>query len=209
MAGEPSGGPLTPGPAGGRKPPQATGTPPDGMPTVEVPANEYAQAGAAAAALLLVDLQHHAIEHERVVPGDGALFLVAEDLVQVLPAHRDEGAAGIGRGATEARIVVGDEALAQIAVGGGAGPDPGDPQLVDEAPLQRAVGALAPPAGLGREAHDMLDAEPGQGPADLSPLRAVGGGTRRRRVDGPAGPVRVEGPRDAVRLEHRAQRRHH
>jgi hypothetical protein len=50
-------------------------------------------------------------------------------------------------------------------------------QFVDEAPLQRAVGALAAPAGLGRETHDVLDAEPGQGPADLGPLRAVGGGT--------------------------------
>jgi hypothetical protein len=55
---------------------QAAGTPPDKMPTVEVPANEDAQAGAAAAAALLVDLQHDAIEHERAVPGDAALFLV-------------------------------------------------------------------------------------------------------------------------------------
>src|SRR5258706_7029584 len=124
MAGEPSGGPLTPGPAGGRKPPQAAGPPPDGMPAVEVPANEYAQAGTAAPAPLLVDLQHHAIEHERIVPGDGALFLVAEDLVQILPAHRHEGAAGIGRGAAKARVVVRDEALAQIVVGRGERPDP-------------------------------------------------------------------------------------
>src|SRR5260370_25031754 len=188
MAGTSSGGPFAPGPAGGRKPSQAAGPPPDGMPAVEVAADEHAQAGTTAPAPLLVDLQHHAIVHERVVPGDAALFLVAEDLVQVLPAPRHEGTAGIGRGAAKARVVVRDEALAQIVVGRGERPDPGDPQLVDEAPLQRAVGALTAPAGLGREAHDVLDAAPGQGPADLSPRRAVGGGARRRRVDRPAGP---------------------
>src|SRR5258708_676348 len=90
MAGTSSGGPFAPGPAGGRKPPQAAGPPPDGMPAVEVAADEHAQAGTTAPAPLLVDLQHHAIEHERVVPGDAALFLVAEDLVQVLPAPRHE-----------------------------------------------------------------------------------------------------------------------
>ncbi len=51
------------------------------MPTVEVAADEDAQADAAAAAPLLVDLQHDTLEHEGVVPGDTALFLVAEDLV--------------------------------------------------------------------------------------------------------------------------------
>src|SRR5260370_38851454 len=77
LAGESSGSPRAPRPAGGRKPSQAAGSPPDRMPPVEVPANEHAQAGAAAPAPLLVDLQHHAIEHERVVPRDAALFLVA------------------------------------------------------------------------------------------------------------------------------------
>src|SRR4029453_6827735 len=208
MAWESSGGPLTAGPAGGREPPEAAGTPPDRMATVEMAADEYAQAGAATPAPLLVDLQHHAIEHDGVIAGDGARFLVAEDLVQVMPAHRHEGAAGISRGAAEAGVVVGNEALAQIVVGGSEGPDLGDPQLVDETPLQGAVGALAAPAGLGREAHDVLDAEPGQGPADLGELRAVGVRARRRRVDGPAGAVGVERPRDAVLLEHRPQRRH-
>src|SRR5258706_3518841 len=192
MAGDSSGGPFAPGPAGGRKPPQAAGPPPDRMPPVEVPTNEHAQASTAAPAPLLVDLQHYPIERERVVPGDAPLVLVAKDLVEVLPTHRDEGAAGIGRGAAKARVVVRDEALAQIVVGRGERPDPGDPQLVDEAPLQRAVGALAAPTGLGREAHDVLDAKPSQGPADLGPLRAVGGGARRRCVHRPAGPVRGE-----------------
>src|ERR1700716_3084306 len=105
MAGDSSGGPLAPGPAGGRKPPQAAGPPPDRMPPVEVPTNEHAQASTAAPAPLLVDLQHDPIEHEGVVPGDAALFLVAEDLVQVLPPHRHEGTAGIGRGAAKARVV--------------------------------------------------------------------------------------------------------
>ena len=58
---------------------------------------------------------------------------MTEDLVQVLlPPHGHEGTAGIGRGAGKARIVVGDEMLTQIAIRGGEGPDPGDPELVDE-----------------------------------------------------------------------------
>src|ERR1700682_3620977 len=114
MAGDSSGGPFAPGPAGGRKPPQAAGPPPDGMPTVEVPADEDAQTDAAAAASLLVELQHDPIEHEGVVPGDAALFLVAEDLVQVLPAHWHEGTAGSGRGAGQARVGGGGGALAAL-----------------------------------------------------------------------------------------------
>jgi hypothetical protein len=112
------------------------------MATVEVAADEYAQAGAATPAPLLVDLQHHAIEHDGVIAGDAARFLVAEDLVQVMPAHRHEGAAGISRGAAEAGVVVGNEALAQIAVGGSEGPDPGDPQLTRRpcrVPLARSL----------------------------------------------------------------------
>jgi hypothetical protein len=68
------------------------------MPTVEVPTNEHAQASTAAPAPLLVDLQHHPIERERVVPGDAPLVLVAKDLVEVLPTHGHERAAGILNG---------------------------------------------------------------------------------------------------------------
>src|ERR1044071_9918603 len=104
MAWESSGGPLSAGPAGGREPAQAAGAPPDRMATVEVAADEDAQAGAAPPAPLLVDLQHHAIEHDGVIAGHAARFLVAEDLVQVMSAHRHEGAAGISRRAAEAGV---------------------------------------------------------------------------------------------------------
>jgi hypothetical protein len=56
------------------------------MPPVEMPAHEDAQARTAPPAPLFVDLQHHAVEHEGVVPRHAALFLMAEDLVEVLRA---------------------------------------------------------------------------------------------------------------------------
>jgi hypothetical protein len=120
------------------------------MVTVEMPANDHPQPRAAASTPLLGQLEQQASEGHGVVPRDDPLFLVAEDLVEVVPANRHEGAGGIRGGATEGGIVVGDEPLAQVAVRRAQGGDPGDAELVDEATLQRPVGALTTAAGLGR-----------------------------------------------------------
>ena len=68
------------------------------MPAVEVAANEHAQPLAGAAARLLVDLQAHALERDRVVRGDGARLFVTEDVGEIHLAEGDEGRGGIGGG---------------------------------------------------------------------------------------------------------------
>jgi hypothetical protein len=62
-------------------------------------------------------------------------------------------------------MVVGrQEAVDEIAVGGGEGADPGQAELVDQAVLERAIGPFAAPTGLRGVAEDVLDAEGLQGP---------------------------------------------
>lgn len=56
-----------------------------------MPADEDREAGTAAAAALLIDLENDSVEDHGVVARDGAGLLVAEDLVEVHAAERDEG----------------------------------------------------------------------------------------------------------------------
>src|SRR5215475_10643083 len=136
-------------------------------------AHEHAQARAAAAPPLLVDLQEHAVEADRVVARYDALLFVTQDLIEVVAPDGDEGTRGIDGGVSEAGVVLGDEAVAQIAVGRGHRADLGHPELVDEAPLQSAVGPFAPATGLRREADDVFDAELGEArPTWVSLLRS-------------------------------------
>lgn len=59
----------------------------------------------------------------------------------------------------ELGIVVQDELLDEIGVGGGARGDAGEGQLVDQTALDGAVEALTAAARLGRVGADVLDAE--------------------------------------------------
>ncbi len=96
----------------------------------------------------------------------------------------------------------------QIAVRPRHGVNPGHPEFVDEAVLQRAVDPLAATAGLRRVAQDVLDAEAVQGPPDLRELRAIRVGARGRGVCRPAGAIGVERHGETVPLEDGAQRSH-
>lgn len=60
------------------------------MPAVEVAADEHAQPLAGAAARLLVDLQAHALEGDRVIRGHRARFFVTEDMGEIHLAEGDE-----------------------------------------------------------------------------------------------------------------------
>ena len=84
----------------------------------------------------------------------------------------------------------------------------GQAELVHEAALQRAIGALAASAGLRRIAEDVFDAQARQGPADLRRTPAIRPAAGHRGVHGPMGPVGVQGHRHPLGLEHGAQRRH-
>src|SRR5438093_7733597 len=53
-----------------------------------------------------------------VLSGDGSLILLTQDLIEIDVAERHEGRRRIGRRVAEAGVVVGNEALAKISVGG-------------------------------------------------------------------------------------------
>src|SRR3989449_5698984 len=185
---------------------QAAGAMPDGMLAVEMAAHEDAQAGTGAAARLLGDLERHAGGGDDIVPPDHAFFLDAEDLVEIGAAEGHEGRDGIGRRPGELGVEAGEEALAQIAIGHGDGGDAGESQLVHEAALQGAIGALAAPARLWRIAQDVLDTKAGEGAADLSGMPTIDRAARGRCMRGPVGAIERHG--QAVTLKHGVQGRH-
>jgi len=98
--------------------PQTPGRVPDAVLAVKMAVDAHAQAGAGAAAGLLGELQRHRVEHDDVVLPHGAVFGLAEDLVEIDVADGDEGGGGIGRRPRELFVVGGDEVVAQIGVGG-------------------------------------------------------------------------------------------
>ena len=78
------------GAAGGIVPAQAAPSPPEGVPAIEMAADEDRQAGAGAAAALLRDLQDDAIEGDRVVAGDDPRLFVTEDGLELGRSDGDE-----------------------------------------------------------------------------------------------------------------------
>ena len=145
------------------------------MRAVVVAANDDAPADARGAAGLFRQLQVDTVEADGVVGRDHALGLGAEDLIEIDVAERHKGRCGIRGGPGEGGVVVGDEPLAQIGVGGRGGGDAGQAKFVNEAVLQRAIEPLAPPAGLRRVGADVLDAEAGEGaPTCVSRSRSMG-----------------------------------
>src|SRR6266536_2541780 len=151
------------------------------------------------------ELQGDEAGGDHVVATDDALVLDAEDLIEIDAAEGHEGRGGIGGGPGELGVEGGQEAVVQIAVGGGDGGDAGEAELVDQAPLQGAIGPLTAAAGLRGVAQEVLDAEAGQRTADLSGPPAIDGAAGGRRVRGPVGAIGVEGHGQAVTLEDGAQ----
>src|SRR5262249_10139063 len=90
------------------------------------------------------------------------------------------GGLGISRRAAELGVEGRQEVLAHVAIGGGKRRDAGHSKLVDEAILQGPVDPFAAAARLGRVAEDVLDAQAGQRPADLSEAAAIRGAANAR-----------------------------
>src|SRR5437773_267541 len=173
---------------------EAAGAIPERVMAVEVTPHEDAQAGAGAPPGLLGDLPRHAIGRH--------------DVVELDAPERHEGRARVCGRPAEFGIEAGQELLAQIAIGGGHGGDAGQPEFVDETVLPRAVDPLAAAARLGRVAEDVLDPEPGEGPANLGGMAAIRRAAGRGSVDGPVRAVGIERQGQAVALEPSAQRGH-
>jgi hypothetical protein len=71
----------------------------------------------------------------------------------------------------EARVVLGQVDLLEEPVGRLDGGDAGERQLLGQAVLQRAEGALGAPPRLGRTGREVLAPELGERTADLSDIR--------------------------------------
>ena len=84
------------------------------------------------------DLQPAPAPQHGVVVAHLARLLDAQDLIEVEIADRDKGRAGLFRRHRKARVVGRHKHLAQIAVGGGDGGDPGDRELLGQPVLKRA-----------------------------------------------------------------------
>src|SRR3989475_9419898 len=188
--------------------PQAARAMPDGMLAVEMAAYEDAQARTGAATRLLGDLERHAGRRDDIVASDDALLLDAEDLIEIGAGEGHERGGGIGRRPGEFGVEAGEEAVAEIAIGRGDGGDAGEAELVHEAALPRAIGALAASAGLRRIAEDVFDAQAGEGATHLGRVPAVDRAARGRRMRGPVRAIGIERHGQTVMLEHDAQGGH-
>ncbi len=106
----------------------------------------------------------------------------------------------------EAGVVLGQIDLLEEPVGGLDGGDPGHRQLLGQAILEGAEGALGSAARFGRVGGDVLDAELRERAADLG--RLIPGDLRAGlgRVEVVARPVGVERARQAVLGDHLAER---
>jgi hypothetical protein len=171
-------------------------------------ADGHAQAAARAPVALAIQLEYVAVERDGVIASDGALILVAEDLIEVDRTDRDERARGIRGRTAEGRVVVGHEMVPQIGVGRRQRGDLRDPERVDESILKCAIQPLAPAAGLGRIGGDVLNAQPIERPAHLRQLRLVYRAFGLGRVERPVRAVRVDGHRQPEGRDHVAERRH-
>src|SRR5712691_7020918 len=90
---------------------------------VEVTAHERPQTDTGVSPGLLGDLQRRAVRRHDVVAADHALGLHAEDLIEIDAAEGHEGRARVRGRAAELGIEGGQEALAQVAIGGRHGGD--------------------------------------------------------------------------------------
>src|SRR5882724_8284184 len=99
--------------------PQAAGAVPDRVVAGEMPADEDAEAGAVAAAGLLVQLKGVAVSGHHIVAPDDAFLLDAENLLEVDAAEWDKGGRRVGGQPPELLVERREEALPQVAVGAG------------------------------------------------------------------------------------------
>ena len=119
------------------------------------------------------DLQFQRAIGDGIVVHDLALFLDAEDFVEIDARDRDEGRAHVGRRHGEAGVVGGQIDLADEGVGRLDRGDPGQRQFLDQTILKRPERPLGAAPGLRRIGPDMLDAQLLQRPPDLSRMIAV------------------------------------
>ena len=141
---------------------------------------------------VLRDLQGRALRPHRIVLGHGPFVCTHRISARGVPTHGMKAVpVSVARTITRA-LCWGLNGFGQIPVGGRDGGDPGQGQLLGQAVLQGAEGALGTAARLGRVGRDVADAELRQGAGDLR---------QPDLVDPPAGLLRVEIVRAPVGVE--------
>src|SRR5262249_26258518 len=115
----------------------------------------------------LRELKRAALIGDRVVAGDNAVLLDAQDVDEACGIGRHEGALGDLRRHRELVVVERQINLADVAVGGRDVVDAEQAQLLRQPALERAEHTLAAAARLRRIGRDMLNAKPCQRPTDL------------------------------------------
>lgn len=121
-------------------------------------------------------LQHTPVVVDGVVVLDLTPVLAGEHEPQVEASQRHERGVGLGRRDGEATIEVGNEVVVQVLIGGGVRADLRDAELLRQASLHGAEGALAAAPRFGRAGEDVPDAERRQRAAHLPMLLGIGGG---------------------------------
>ena len=97
---------------------------------IEVASDQHPQPRTRTTPGLLLQLQDDMVGSDDVVPPDDPFVFHAEDLLEVDAAEADEGGRGMRRRPPELGIELGDEMLAQIAIGPGDRGDAGHPQFI-------------------------------------------------------------------------------
>src|SRR5918911_1120312 len=152
----------------------------------------------------LRDLKLKARVAHRVVPPDNPILLNTKHARQV--AHkRHECVPRLRRLDRKARVVLGHIDFGQVAVGLLYGVDPGQPQHLRQAALERAEHPLHPAPSLRAVGRDVLDAELLQSPTNLGQLILIDRLAGLGREEVVTAPIGIERAEQALALDHLPQ----
>ena len=175
---------------------------PDRQIAAQMAAHLHPDLGVGRPAAVRRQLQDLPFEPHAVVPADRALADLAENVVQPRQVRaRNERRSRLAGRPGELRVEGRQVHLPHIPVGRVDFRDPRRGQLLRQAPLVGAEGALRAAPRLRRIRRDHLDAEPRHRPSELRRVLLVHLAPRRRRVPVVRAPVRVQRAKQAPPLD--------
>lgn len=137
------------------------------------------------------DLQHAPAIAHAIVGADDTILLHAQDFGEIA-GERDEDIVVRARRDREASVEISDVGLGQPGIGGLDVVDPGEPQLLRQAPLQRAENTFHSSTRFGRLGWDVLDPQLHQRTPDLCQMSFIHAAAGRRGKEIMAAAIRVE-----------------
>src|SRR5450759_616509 len=155
------------------------------------------------------DLPRTVPDCHRVVLFHYALSLHSEDPVQVAPPCPPKCRAFLRRRYAELVVELPDVPLPEKSIGTLRGGDPGQSELLRQAPLPGSEAALRPPARLWRIGRDHLHSQLLHRPSNLRQAVLIHLLPRLHRDEKVTPPVAVQGAEQALGFDHLAQAGHH